>query len=142
MRRTVTQRPRGQSLVEFALVLPLLLLLLMGVFDFGRAIYAYNAVSNAAKEGARKAIVDQTVVTIQTEAAQQAVALGIDPNTVQVAFRPVGASTGTCSPIELGCNAEVAVTYQWRAITPIIGGILGPISVGSVARLPIERVYP
>ena len=40
----------GQSAVEFALVLPILLLLLMGMFDFGRAFYYYNAVANAARE--------------------------------------------------------------------------------------------
>lgn len=49
---------RGQSLVETALVLPILLIILMGIFDFGRAIYAYNAVSNSAREAARLAIVN------------------------------------------------------------------------------------
>ena len=44
---------RGQSLVEFALVLPLFVLLLVGVFDLGRAFFAYIAISNAAREGTR-----------------------------------------------------------------------------------------
>ena len=45
-------RSRGQSVVEFALVLPILLLLLAATIDFGRLFYAYVAVENAAKEGA------------------------------------------------------------------------------------------
>ena len=46
-------KPSGQSLIEFALTMPLLLLLVMGVFDLGRSIYYYSAVHNAAREGAR-----------------------------------------------------------------------------------------
>jgi Flp pilus assembly protein TadG len=52
-----TNRARGQSLVEFALVLPLFLVMLMGVVDVGRAIWAQNSLASAAREGARYAIV-------------------------------------------------------------------------------------
>ena len=45
-------RSRGESVVEFALVLPILLLLLAATIDFGRLFYLYVAVNNAAKEGA------------------------------------------------------------------------------------------
>jgi Flp pilus assembly protein TadG len=51
------RRPGGQSLVEFALVLPLFLVMLMGVIDVGRAIWAQNSLASAAREGARFAIV-------------------------------------------------------------------------------------
>ena len=51
------QRNHGQALAEFGLVLPLLVLLFMAIFDFGRLIYAYNTVSNAARAGARTAVV-------------------------------------------------------------------------------------
>jgi Flp pilus assembly protein TadG len=44
---------RGQSLVEFSLAVTVFLVLLMGVFDFGRAIYQYNGVAQAAREIAR-----------------------------------------------------------------------------------------
>ena len=46
------QATRGQSVVEFALVLPILLLVLAAAIDLGRFSYAYVAVQNAAKEGA------------------------------------------------------------------------------------------
>ncbi len=78
---------RGQSIVEFALILPVFVLVLVGVFDLGRGIYAFNTISQAAREGARLAIVDQTIAHIQDEAAQTAVQLGIDPADVVVEFR-------------------------------------------------------
>ena len=43
----------GQSLVEFALILPLFVLLIIGIFDIGRAFFAYIEITNAAREGAR-----------------------------------------------------------------------------------------
>ena len=46
---------RGQSLVELALVMPLLILLLTGIADLGRAFYSYIQITNAAREGARAA---------------------------------------------------------------------------------------
>lgn len=44
---------RGQSLLEFAMVLPLLLLLALGIVEFGRAYYQYNVLTKAVREGAR-----------------------------------------------------------------------------------------
>ncbi|OGO60464.1 MAG: hypothetical protein A2032_01530 [Chloroflexi bacterium RBG_19FT_COMBO_49_13] len=43
----------GQTLVEFALVLPLFVLIIAGIFDLGRAFYASITITNAAREGAR-----------------------------------------------------------------------------------------
>jgi Flp pilus assembly protein TadG len=48
---------RGQALVEFALTLPVFLLLVFGVFDFGRAVWAYSMVSEAARAGARAGMI-------------------------------------------------------------------------------------
>jgi len=44
---------RGAELVEFALILPLILVLIMGIFDFGFAFQKYEVITNAAREGAR-----------------------------------------------------------------------------------------
>lgn len=54
-RRGVDRR-RGQSMVEFALMAPLLFLLLLGMVDFGRALFYANELTNAARDGARVAI--------------------------------------------------------------------------------------
>jgi Flp pilus assembly protein TadG len=48
---------RGQDLVEFALILPLLLVLTLGIIDLGRVVFSYNTIANAAREGARWGIV-------------------------------------------------------------------------------------
>jgi len=47
----------GQSLIEFALLIPLMFLLIMGLFDIGRAILYYAVMNNAAREGTRFAVV-------------------------------------------------------------------------------------
>ena len=44
---------KGQSLLEFAMLLPLFVLLIVGIFELGRAFFAYIAITNAAREGAR-----------------------------------------------------------------------------------------
>lgn len=53
----MTARQRSQAIVEFALVAPLLLILIFGVIDFGRIIYIYVTLNQAVNEGARAAIV-------------------------------------------------------------------------------------
>jgi len=138
--------PRGQALTEFALLLPVLLLILFGLFDLGRAVFAFNSISNAAREGARVAIVDQSVVSgvpiAATEAANQATGLGLDPAAdiqVQYLTPNLGAA---CPSRGLGCVAEVRVGYEFEAITPIIGSFIGPIQLASVTQIPIEHTKP
>ena len=55
-RSSFDSKQKGQDLVEFALVLPLLLLIVVGVLDLGRAFFAAIAVANVAREGARHGI--------------------------------------------------------------------------------------
>jgi Flp pilus assembly protein TadG len=139
---------RGQGLVEFALVLPILVLMLMGIFDLGRAIYAFNTIADAARTGSRVAIVDQnlstdcTVVpaTAKCAAADQAVALGINADSVVLTFRAHDLD-GPCDPVLINCIAEVTVPYAFVAATPIIGNLVGTLTMTSTTRLPVERVY-
>jgi Flp pilus assembly protein TadG len=56
MQQRSRRKTSGQSLLEFALMAPLFFLLLFGAIDLGRAVYIYNAVSDAAREGARAAV--------------------------------------------------------------------------------------
>jgi len=137
---TVDRGSRGQGLVEFALVLPLILLLLFAILDFGRAIYAYSTIGDAARTASRVAIVDQNLNLIQTKAADQAVALGIAPTDVSVAYLTSDLS-GPCNPLELGCVAEVTVPYDFTAITPVISNIVGSIPLSSTTRFPVERIF-
>ena len=149
------RRPGGQALVEFALVLPIMILMFMGVFDLGRFIFADNEISNAAREGVRTGIVNQYAPDIRNRAAAQAVALGVattppsacdannvpaDPTGVCVKFVDQGTLTNTCNPITVGCVAVVTVKYTYSALTPIIGGLVGPRPVVSTSKQPIESV--
>jgi Flp pilus assembly protein TadG len=58
---------RSQALIEFALISPVLLLLLFGIVDIGRAVFFYDTLSHAAREGARTAAIAST--TLPTNAA-------------------------------------------------------------------------
>ena len=62
------QERRGQALVEFALIVPLFILIAIGIFEGARAIYTYNAMSNAVREALREAIVHQDQTAIEDEA--------------------------------------------------------------------------
>lgn len=57
MDRLTRRTSRGQALVEFALIIPIFLSLLMGIADLGRVVWAYNSLASSAREGARFAIV-------------------------------------------------------------------------------------
>lgn len=152
-RRPRGHRSSGQALVEFAVVIPIVLLLFMGIFDLARLAYEFNAVSDAARNGVREAIVNQTCAVITTDARQSAPAVDLSASTaIQVTIykSPVVSSTpapDTCSSgllgnYGIGYLAEVRATTTYTPITPIIGQLVGPITVSSAARLPIERAYP
>lgn len=145
----------GQSLVEFALVLPLILLLIMGVIDLGRGIFAFNEVSNAARAGGRTGIVNQTFSDIRARAAQQAIALGIPasaPASCPATGGPPPASAGICVVIlepdgtvgpcsttpAIGCLVVVSVKTTFTALTPMVGNIVGPRPLVSTTKQTIE----
>jgi Flp pilus assembly protein TadG len=145
---------RGQSLVEFSLVFPVFVLVVLGIFDGGRLIYAYNTVSNASRDAARVAIVNQstsgtaTCDTTSTSAWYEgcaiasAIALDVTTSDVTVSYLdPTDASEKTlCSPPSIGCIAVVTVQTTYRAITPVIGQLIGDIRVSSTTKMPVERV--
>jgi Flp pilus assembly protein TadG len=62
-KRTRSMNCTGQALVEMAIILPLLLLLVMGIFEFGRAMYLKNTLTHAARAGARTAVVTSGLVS-------------------------------------------------------------------------------
>ena len=163
MKQLADRRRRdGQALVEFALVFPVLILLLLGILDFGRAIYAYNTIADAARDGARVAAVNQIATSpagdctqtrpiedpfnahwsVKTCAATSATALGIQTGAVTVSYTAPPGTTLTCTPVNVGCIANVTVDYVFNPITPIIGNIVGTIGMSSTSKVPVERVFP
>jgi len=64
---TLARRRNGQSMVEFAVLAPVFFMLLLGTIDLGRAIYIYNSISDAAREGARAAIPYDNPLPVQSQ---------------------------------------------------------------------------
>jgi Flp pilus assembly protein TadG len=119
-------RDRGAAAVEFALLLPVLLLLVFGIIDFGRALNAQITLSEAAREGARLTALGQTNVVSRTQAA----ATGLSPVTVTVSSScPAGAGPGV--------DAVVQVSYVFSFVTPVgaLSVMLGGASYGSPVTL-------
>ena len=114
----------GQSLFEFALTLPIFLLLVFGLVDLGRGFYYYNLLSNMAREGARYAIVDPDDTDAITRTVSSAgIALDRsgplgDPLVTRVFTNGTGTGYNRGSPI------TVSLTYSMYAITPMIGQFL------------------
>jgi Flp pilus assembly protein TadG len=142
VRGQMPPRTYGQALVEAALVLPLLILMMVGLFDLGRAVYADSTLSNAARVGSRVAIVRQNVSQIQDAVVTKAAALDLAPADVSVSFRSNPTDpTSTCSPMRIGCVAFVTVTYQFHPAVPI-EGLVGPITLKSTSSQRVERAAP
>jgi len=95
-------RDRGATAVEFALLLPVLLLLLFGIIDFGRALNAQITLTQAVREGARLASFGQGNAATMSQAnatvvsRTQAAATGLSPVTVTVTGIVVGSRTLIC----------------------------------------------
>ena len=126
----IRDRPRGQTLVEFALVVPLFVLIVVGLFNVGYGIYAYNTVANAARTAARVAVVNQSAADVEAEARRQTVALNDDRVTVTQAG---------CA--DLGCPYSVTVTYDFEPIAPLIGDLFDP-TISSTAVMSVESENP
>lgn len=127
-------------MVEFALILPIFVLLLVGLFDIGRAVYAYNTVNNAAREAGRLAIVDQYEDHVLDEAVGAAAGVGVERDDVTVTYElPDG---GPCdevgTPDVVRCVAVVTVPYRYEAATPIIGSIVGVLNIQGESRFPVS----
>jgi Flp pilus assembly protein TadG len=105
-------RDRGSVAVEFALLLPVLLLLIFGVIDFGRAINDQITLTQAAREGARLASLGNSTsaVTTRTESAA-APTLTLTSANITVTTCAAGAGPGV--------DAVVKVTYTYTFITPV-----------------------
>lgn len=124
-----TSTSRGQSLVEFALIVLPLVIILVGLLDVGRAIFAYNTVANAAREAARVAIVNQNADDVEAAAVANGSAIGL--TTGDVVFTSCGTQY---------CQISVTVNWDFNPVTPLIGDAFNPV-ISSTASMPIERVY-
>jgi Flp pilus assembly protein TadG len=124
-----SSRDRGAAAVEFALLLPLLLLIVFGIIDVGRALNAQITLAEAAREGARLAATGQPAVVARTQAA----AVGQANVSVTVTYCQPGAGPEA--------DAEVQVSTPFSFVTPI-AALLGGSSAGSSITLTAQAVMP
>ena len=125
---------RGQALVEFSLTVLIFLVLLMGIFDFGRAIYMYNGVAEAAREIARVtsvhpgATLGGSAETLSVIATQK----GLIPNLGNPTFACKNidnSAVGTqCLPPDHSVKVTISAVYT--PVTPVLS-FLGDITVSS-----------
>lgn len=116
--RRLHRHDEGAELVEFALVLPLMLLVLLAILDFGLLFQRYHVVTNAAREGARVAVLPGYAdADVQTRVAQFLTASGLSD-----------APTTTVGPpnfIDVGgqCIVTRPVTVEYPFTYSVIGAL-------------------
>ena len=103
----------AQTLAEFAVISLVLIVLVVGILDLSRAVYAYNTVKNAAREGARYALIHPMDSSGITQAVK-ALAIGLDTNRLSVSRDLVECSGGRCSSV------KVTVDYVFLPVTALV----------------------
>ena len=121
-------------MVEFAAVLPVLLLLVLAIFEFGRVYNAQIIVTQAAREGARKGVITAVDADARAVTATKAFAqtLGADNVTVTVQRLAVAG--------DIKKAVVVTVSYDVQLVTPMVSGFFdgGKVTVGAVAQMREE----
>ena len=114
---------RGASAVEFAIVLPVLFLVIAGIVDFGRAYFYQIQLANSAREGARAAVVG-TLTTTEIETRARQAAGGIPSADLSY--------TGmvTCGTTNASVNAQAS--FQWLVMGPAFKMVGGTWGAGNV----------
>ncbi len=113
MKKLLIKDKSGQSVIEFALVLPILLLVLFGITEFGRAIMVTNVLNTASREGARLAAVSPVSdsLSVQARVVEVLDAANIDAKDITIQFFVSDKSV------------EVTVTTDFEVLS---GGVLDP----------------
>lgn len=161
-RHTITKRHhRGQSLTEFAVVLPVLLLLLLFGIDFGRVFLGWITLNNIAREAANFAGENPTAwnsANPDTAAqAEYARLIGADAQpidcTVQNPLPTPSFPNGPDGVNEIGQPVRVTISCGFKLITPIMGALVGgtlpvtasaafPIRNGAILGIPVASSVP
>jgi Flp pilus assembly protein TadG len=157
--RSESGRERGQAVIELALTLPLLLLIVLGVFDFGLMFQKYEVVTNAAREGARVGVLPDYTPADAALRAQQYMAVGglpVPPATQRICGAAVVKNTWCAEAVVsittiAGSNPakdveQVTMTvefdYEYQFVGPMMslfgGGSLGVGRLRSVSTMRIE----
>ena len=98
MRPIERERDRGAAAVEMALVLPILVLVVLGIIDFGRVFSAQQTLTFASREGVRAMALENSATTARTAAKSAASPLGTIPDS-SITVSPSSCSTGTYATV-------------------------------------------
>lgn len=110
-------RKKGQALLEFSILLPIILLIVMGISEFGIMLNSYLTIQNASREGARLGIMgadDNEIVQAVYSSATH-----IDKSKLNVIITPNDLNRKS------GETLRVRVEYEYDLLIPIIKNILG-----------------
>ena len=145
-------KERGQTIAEFAMIAPVVFILLFGFIDVSRAYQAWVTVQGAAREGARYGVTgredcaiaaDNRLLCIQHHAAERASSLTNSADDISVSVRNWDYPAYADPPIEGDpgeqCDAlEVQVEYDFTPSTPLIDTLFGAVRITGRERLVNE----
>ncbi|MGF9756055.1 TadE family protein [Microvirga sp. 0TCS3.31] len=132
---------RGAAAVEFALVVPLLFLLVFGMIDFGWAINRYTVLNNATREGVRLASLGADSAEITTSVTDSLEDAGLDAAAVVVDLRcekPAGGACGSWADHASGGTAIITVRYSTDWLTPTGQAFSDELNISKTSRMRIE----
>jgi hypothetical protein len=136
----------GQTLVEFALLFPIFLILVLGFFDLGRAVFYYSSLTNAVRETARYAIVHSDHSNLK-EMVLDKYAFGINPgdiNVIEINYFDEGNLNDSVDPLtEDYTNIAIRAEYIFDPVTPFINrfGCCGGIRIVAESNMRISTPY-
>ena len=117
---------RGATMIEAAIMTPLLLLLTFSIVDFACLFYVYLALENGASQATRYAVTGQVISgqtreqSIKTAMRQSTPTLTIDDNMFSFSHLPPGGTTWVSGTGAENAIGKVTVTYTWNLMTPLI----------------------
>ena len=148
IRRRDGKRTRGQALVEFALVLPLLALLLLMAVDFGRVFFGWVALQNAARIGADYAAAHADAWAVPKPSEQGDFRLRVVADMQAINCQPVGGGTWDATDVpdpifagyEDGDAVSLGLTCSFGLLTPLAEGLFGgPVTVHAQSEFTVTR---
>ncbi len=142
------RRAAGAEVLEYALVFPLLLTLLLGIFYFGRAFSVYQAITRAAREGTRNAVLTtcaQCGNTVYTSTEVQT--LFVNPALAAVSLDPAKVQnyTQTTQWLDPGatppqqCGVAISFDYPFQFNIPFTSLRLSTINIGTQVQMRLEN---
>ena len=135
---------RGAIAVEFALILPLMLMLILGIIEFGFGYHAWDSTQNGVREGARLAAVDPSESNIEARVRGASSFLDQANLTIVIECAPAGSASFTACPAAVDWDAgdivRITSSYAYDYLTPLPGfvGLGANMSMTSRAEARFE----